>query len=65
MTLSAIFDVGPRPVRRAGKALFIAAFNITIFTVLDWLFGWPTAGVSINWAFCVGVFCGYFFWGEK
>lgn len=59
------FNVGPKPGRRAVKALFIAAFNFAMFTALDWLFpGWPTGALN-NWSFSVGVFCGYFFWANE
>ena len=59
------FNVGPRPAHRALKGLFIAAFNIAVFTLLDWLLpGW-TGNSTFAWTFGVGIFCGYFFWGNK
>jgi hypothetical protein len=58
---------GPKLWHRALKGVLIAAFNAVVVVLLDWLL---PGGIAPNfnefcWAFSLGIFCGYFFWGES
>lgn len=64
MTISAIFDVGPRPARRAIKGLVFAALNVAGLMLFDWLFPAPSYTWHVYYWFGGGLFSGYFFWGR-